>query len=249
MREFDLKAELNGKSLSLQAAKASMIAGAKPFTVTHYGKGQAILLNFTLSSAAATSSETAPLSRFLLDLLAAAGVTPPVKVSGIGEDEAIVRVRIRDGLMLVGLMAGKKDIGKSATLALAQTAYIYNPEAGLIKQGDKVEIKLDKPFKMVSCFNRKQEIPKITLSATKAAPGEPVTLSLKGFAPGTVLLLQIKDPAGKLMPLRKQVVTAGKQEDPTIRFAFEDAAGNYTLELTDVATGLKSEKTLPLKPQ
>ena len=144
-------------------------------------------------------------------------------------------------------MTGKNDIGKSASLSLAQTAYIYDPEAGLIKQGDKVEIKLDKPFKLVSCFSRKQENPKIALSATKTTPGEPVSLSLKDFAPGTVLLLQIKDPAGKPMPLRKQVVTAGKQADPVIRFAFEDPAGSYTLEVTDVATGLKSEKCLSLK--
>ena len=247
VRELNLKTEFNGKPLILQAAKAGMIAGARPFTVTRYGKGQAILLNFTLSGVGATSSKTASLNNFLLDLLNAAGITPPVKISGIVPDDAIIRVRVRDGFRLIGLMTGKNDLGKTATISMAQPAYIYDPETGLIKQGDKVEIKLDKPFKLISCFDRQQQKPEIALSSEKAVPGKPVSLALKDFAPGTVLLLEIKDPSGKLMPLRKQVIAVGKQKEISIYFAFNDLPGNYMLALTDVATGLKSEKSLLLK--
>jgi len=241
-----LKQKFSDKQLVLEAENVSMIPGVKTFQEISYGKGRAILFNFSLATAGNSCSKTAPLDKFLLDLLAGVEVAPVVRIEGINNSNTLIRVRQKHDFRLIGLLADKSDIGKTVNIILPEKAYIYEPAEGFIQHDKCAKLKIDRPFKLISCFSEKQEKPEIILTDGKAVPGKPVILSLKNFSTGMVLLLEIKDPAGKLMSLRKQVVIVGKQSNVQVWFAFNDLPGNYTLILTNINSGLKSEKSIML---
>lgn len=236
------------KRLLLKSKKVSAVAGTKPFAVRHYGKGDAILLNFSLSSAGTTCSKDASLTQFLLDLLAEINVEPSVTVTGINTEDAIIRIRKGNGNIVIGLLAGKNDKGKTAVVTIPIKAYVYEPGVGYITRGKRIKIKLDKPFKLISCFEEKQLPPSIELSDNVAVPGKPLNLDLADFKDGTVLFLQMRNPTGDMLPLRKKVIIVNKDNQTyPIYFGFNDLKGNYTLVLADVASGLKSEKQIKLR--
>lgn len=243
-----LDLEFNHKKLKLQAAKASMIAGQKPFAVKRYGKGSAVLLGFSLASVSTTCSSDASMTGFMLDMLGTLGIKSPVKVSGVNHEETIIRVRQGNGFKLVGLLADKKDVGKTVTVVLPEPAYIYAVGAGYITYGKSVSLKLDKPFKLLSCFIARQAPPEVKLSAASTVPGKPVDLDLSIFKPGTVLFIQLRDPSGNMLMLRKKVlIIDGKMKKYPLHFAFNDKLGAYTLSVTEVASGLHAEVNIKLE--
>jgi hypothetical protein len=242
-----LNLRFENEQLLLQAAKANTIADFKQFSVKRYGKGIAILLNFTLSSVNITCDKDASFTKFMLDLLAALKIKSQVKISGINKQNATIRVRKANGNTLVGLLADKRDVGKTAVITLPHQVYIYVPGEGYIKHGESISIKLDKPFKLISCFEKRQEAPPIELSTNSAIPGKPVYLGLGKFKAGTVLFIQLRNPIGKMLTLRKKVLIVDKKtKEYPIYFAFNDTPGNYTLLVTDIASGLKSQKQINL---
>jgi hypothetical protein len=244
---LNLNLLFRNKRLALNAAKANTISGLKPFAVKRCGKGDAILLNFSLSSAATTSSKSAPLDKFLVDLLSGLKIKPAVKVSGINQQDAIIRVRHGNGFSLIGILAAKQDIGKTAVITLSRPAYVYVAGEGYLKYGKTVSIKMNVPFKLISCFDKRPTAPAVTLSSTSAVPGKPVYLDLSGYKAGTVLFIQLRNPDGKMLNLRKKVLIVEKNmKKYPVHFAFNDSPGGYSLIVTDVASGLKSQRTIEL---
>ncbi|MHB9056993.1 MAG: hypothetical protein ACYC2P_12730, partial [Paludibacteraceae bacterium] len=247
MAKLELKEFFKNKRLTLIAEKVNTTPGMKPFLVTNYGKGDAVLLNFSLSTAANTCDKTASLDKFLLDLLNSVGIIPPVVPSNIDKQDAIVRVRSGKGFQLIGLLAGKNDIGKPVNLTLPEKVYFYQPGKGYLAHSNKIDLQLTPPFQLLSCFEQKQSHPEIKLSTVDVTPGNVVTLDFNNFLNGTVLLLQIKDPEGKRLMLRNQVITVNeKHKNALIHFAWNDAPGIYTVILENVATGLQSHQTVTL---
>ncbi|MEI6424868.1 MAG: hypothetical protein WCP55_21815, partial [Lentisphaerota bacterium] len=248
MDKLAVKRKFRNESLTLVADKAVMLPGITPFQVTDYGKGSAILLNFSLTAIGNTCSEAAPLDRFLSNLLAAAGIIQPVRVKDVAPGDTIIRVRQGQNLNLIGILADKNNIGKTVEVIIPQNAYIYEPAKGFIQHGNSIKLKLDTPFKLISCFIAKQEKPEIVISSDKVALGKPIMLSLRKITPGTVLLLEIIAPNSTPMPLRKQVITVNAQSvaEFPVWFAYNDQPGSYTLILTDVATGLKNDQKIEL---
>lgn len=247
MAKLELKASFKNKILTLIAEKASTAPNMKLFLVANYGKGEAVLLNFSLSTAANTCDKSASLDKFLLNLLNSVGITPPVLISNIDKQDAIVRVRSGKDFQLIGLLAEKNDIGKTVNIALPGKVYFYQPGKGYLEYSNKISLQLNQPFKLISYFQQQQHHPEIKLSTVDVTPGNVVALDLNSFSNGTVLLLQIKDPAGKMLMLRNQVITvSGKHKNALIHFAWNDTPGNYTIILENVATGLQSQQILTL---
>jgi hypothetical protein len=247
INELKWQGLFKGKKLSLQAAKSATIPHGSLMSTRKYGKGTATLLNFTLSGARATSDANASFDHFMLNILNATGIKPCVKISGLTTDKATIRVRERKDFKLLGVMSATNDIGKETQIQLDSSCHIYMTGEGYLGYTDKLSLTFDVPFKLISCFKHKQTPPAIILQNTDIQPGRPINISLEDFTPGTVLLLEIQAPNGKFMDLRRQVLTAGKKSSAVICFAFSDPPGNYSLRLTDIATGLRSEKSLVLK--
>ena len=242
-----LNLRFKNKDLSLKAAKANTIVGLKPFTIKPYGKGEAILLNFDFPSVDATCSKNASLDKFMLNLLAELKVKSSVKISGINKKGSIIRVRENKYCTLIGILTDKYEIGKKVTINMDHKKYLYAPGEGFIKYAKSISVNLNQPFKLLACFNEPQEKPQLNLSAQSVKPGEALYLNLLKFKQGTVLLVQIRNPKGKMLTLRKKVIIIDKEsKNYAINFAFNDLGGEYTVILTDVASGLKSEKQIKL---
>ncbi len=247
-------AELRGRRLKL-TSEAPMTPGLPACTVRQYGKGQAVLLNFTLGAAYLNTSAQ-EFSQFVTDLLAACGITPSIKTEGLPPG-SILRVRQGRGFDLVGVLDRKlakagKD-GGEMTLTFPEAGYIYEVGKGFVAQGDTVKSKLAPPFRLFTRFSTEQKPPALRLSATSAKAGDAVELDLTVFAPGQVLLLQVRDPQRQLIWKRSESVTHEVLEvDPQetarrIHFPYNGALGQYTVTLTDAATGLSSRRTVEIK--
>ena len=246
--------KLNGRAIKL-VSEAPVTPGIAPFTVRRYGKGHAVLLNFPLANAK-LSAKGDTFDRFMLDLLAACGVAPTVKVTGL-PDESIVRVRQGRGFHLMGLMnrrlaVGGRD-GGAVTVTFPKAGTIYEPGKGRVARGRTVTCTFAPPFKLFAIFPTPQQPPTLRLSSTTARPGTPITLDLSPFAPGRVLLVQIRDAGGHLIRPRSEAVVHEvfevdpRQKTRPIYFAYNAPKGTYKLTLTAVVTGLASQASIDLK--
>jgi hypothetical protein len=250
---LQVDAELNGRRLQL-TSEASMTPGLPPFTVRKYGQGQAVLLNFTLATARLDAPEQ--FDRFLLELLAACGVTPTVKTEAL-PPESIVRLRQGEGFDLVGLtnrrLANRGHDGDEVTLTFPESGYLYEVNKGFVGKQNSVKFRFAPPFKLFTRFATEQTAPPLRLSANTATPGTPVRIDLSPFAAGRVLWLQIADPEGQRVwkhseTVRHEVIEVNpRQRTWPLHFAYNAPRGTYTLTLTDVATGLSSQAKMELK--
>jgi hypothetical protein len=191
--------------------------------------------------------EAGALDNFLLDLLAAEKIIPPIKVNGINNEHRVLRIRQGAGFTVAGLLTDAKDVGKTVTFMLPEPGYIYCLGSGYAGNGAELKIKLKSPLIIFTVFDRVQSKPQITLSASDL-PLRPVKADLGKLNNGVVLLIQVKNPEGKILKLRNQVIiTSDTEKSALIRFAYNDAPGAYQIIFTDVATGLSSLKTVILK--
>jgi Beta-galactosidase trimerisation domain len=245
-----LNRKYNGYNIDFTAASALSTPGIEPFTVTQYGKGKAILLNFTLSTAMNSCKDPARFDRFMFNLLNAAGVSSDVKISGVDRLSPHLRIRIREapGIKVIGILNEVKDIGREVTFKLTNKGYFYLPGSGYVGYGDSLKVKLTSPFQLVNIFDQQQQPPFIKLSSNTVSPGQAVKLQLNSFTPGTILFVRIKNPAGKTLTLRDQVITVtDNSKSVALHFAYTDKPGIYNIKVTDVATGLTTEKKITLK--
>jgi len=252
---LNIGATLNGKKIKFSTSSAMVTPGIKPFSVRKYGKGQAVLLNFTLGTAK-IGAKDGDFDKFMLDLLAACGVKPEI-ISGNLPPNSVVRVRKGDGFELVGItnrsMAmGGRD-GGEMSLTFPSSSYIYEVGKGFMAQGKTGKFKFAPPFKLLTFFKSEQTAPPLKLSSSTVVPGTPVQLDLSPFAKGRIMLLQVRDGRGKLIRYRNEAVTHevfkidGKRKNRPIYFAYTDPKGKYEIMLQDVATGLKTRKIVVLK--
>ncbi|MCF6174898.1 MAG: beta-galactosidase [Victivallaceae bacterium] len=250
VRALKLNRDYKRQLIEFSATNVSSTPGIEPFTVRKYGKGDVVLLNFTLSTAINSAVDSRAFDRFMSQLLAATGVETTVTVKGVDRSSPALRLRTRrgDGFMVIGLLADVKDIGQAVTFKLNTKGYIYLPDSGYAGYDDTLTVKLISPFQLMTVFDRQQQPPVIELSHDSVLRGQAVQLKLNSFTPGTVLFVRIKAPDGKQLTLRDQVITVKDNSKPvSLYFAYNDSFGVYNIKVTDVATGLTAEKKITLK--
>ncbi len=243
----------NGKELVLNT-EAMQTPGLTPFSVKKLGKGYAVLLNFTLSTAK-MNCQDGTYESFMRDLLAACGVRPALKTTGLPAS-SVTRIRKGNGFDLIGFtnreMASNGVDGGEVTVTLPQEGYVYEVGKGAIGKKQEFKFKFAPVFKLFAVFQQEQKTPDFKLSAEVATPGIPLQLDLTTFPTGRVYLLQIRNQKGEMIRFRNEAVTHevicidGKTKNFPVCFSFSDSKGQYTLTLTDIATGLKSEKIVQL---
>lgn len=244
----------NGQKLVLNS-EAMQTPGFMPFSVKKTGKGYAVLLNFTLSTAKMNCKDGS-YDSFMRDLLAACGVKPALKTTGLPAD-SVTRIRKGNGFELIGFtnrkMAENGVDGGEVTVTLPQEGYVYEVGKGAIGKNQEFKFQFAPVFKLFTVFRQEQKAPLFKLSEEVAKPGIPLQLDLTPFQKDRVYLLQIRNQKGELIRFRNEAVTHevicadGKTKSFPICFSYSDNKGQYTLTLTDIATGLKSVKTISLK--
>jgi hypothetical protein len=234
--------------------EAKQTPGLVPFSMKRLGKGYAILLNFTLSTAAMNCKD-GTYDSFMRDLIAACGVNSSLKTEGLPAD-SVTRIRKGDGFDLIGFtngrMANNGIDGGDVTVTLPKEGYVYEVGKGAVGNSREFKFQFSPVFKLFTVFQQKQKNPDFKLSAEIARPGIPLQLDLMPFPKDRVYLLQIRNQKGELIRFRNESVTHevictdGKMKNFPVCFSYSDGKGGYTLTLTDIATGLKSVKNVDL---
>ena len=222
-------------------AEKRKVTSDKPQLVA-YGKGGAVKLGYTLAAAQLELGKPA-LDALLQGLLDLRGIRPTESCTGLGEG-GIFRVRQRDDLVLAGFKTITKYLGSAVTVDFGRDGWVYECGKGLVGKLSKVELeKLDCPFKLYAQFTTEQSAPEVKLSHETLAPGQSLMLDTTLLRKESVYRFEVIAPNGKAIACREEVFAAdGKPR--SYQVPFDDALGEYTLQLTDIATGLVGSKTL-----
>ena len=185
----------------------------------------------------------------LLAFLAQAKVTPREEVTGLPPGDVILRVRELRDMKVVGLKTHTKNRGRDVTIDLKGEGHVYEALKGYVGCLSKIEMKpMGVPFRLFSVFPEKQSAPAFETAAALTA-GEFATYATKDLRQGSTYRLEVFDPDGKALAWREEIFKADAKREPTrrIQFPFSDRKGAWKLALTDVATGLKSERTVEVR--
>ncbi|OGV49889.1 MAG: hypothetical protein A2X49_07530 [Lentisphaerae bacterium GWF2_52_8] len=260
IRKLDLDKELNGVKIKLDSAKANCNPDSEFFIVRDYGKGKAILLNFTLPIAEVTASQQTPFDDFLGNILLSAGAPMKYKVE-IPAEGAIVRVRQGNGFELIGAHVGDKSVAEDAkgSIKIPSVKYIYKCKSGFLGKSDTIELDFNKhlsfwdrlsgkkampldksPLQLYALFDTEQFPPDFTVEKTVKLGGA-VEFDFSKVPADRTLLIQVFSPDGKEMLKRNLVLNTAKIQKCPFHFAFNEMPGNYKFSVMDVATGLSKD--------
>ena len=239
-------------------------ADATPILLTHrFGKGRALLLNFSLSgyNAARATAEARTYWSVLLGLLAEAGVEPRARVNGAdGPLHKLESVFFHDGsveyLGFLKYRTGPDDGTISAQVTLGRTAHTYDVRSGRYLghvdqfttdfQPDRGKLYARLPYAVRELTVRPNK--------PKARAGDTVELQLGlatdgGVRPGRHWVhLEVSGPDGVTRPhySRNVAMTDGKGR-ATVPLALNDATGIWRADVRDVASGAKSRTTFAVR--
>lgn len=234
--------------IRFEAEKGLATPGLPFMQVREFGKGRAILLNFSFASAKNTAGGGTSLSQFLESLLASDKIAPCARLEGVGDEGRIIRVREGNGFKLVGFLCGKKDTGRTVTLSAPGSSYVYEVNKGFLEKCDSWSFKLDVPFKLFAIYDREQKTPEFSLSSKDTAAGKTLRADISKIPEGSVLHVQLKGADGVALPLRAKVVVADeKTKHFDLQFAYTDKPGEYSVVVKNINTGLESKKEVVLK--
>lgn len=245
MKNVSVEKEVRGTKLAFQAEKAWQSPEAPVFAINEYGKGLAILLNFNLGTASNTAITS--LDEFLAGILDIAGIRSAVKVEGINDDQLVLRIRRNAENQVIGLLANRTEIGKTVSLTLPETAWVYEANKGLIGNTGVIKDTLDIPFKVYSVFSAEQKPPVLSLSKETASRGDAVEWNINNRSEHGLYRLEVRGPEGAIFPAFTTIVSGDSKEAAFLRFALNDAAGDYQITLRDIRTGLETQKSLNIQ--
>ncbi len=247
LKPLRAEATVRGQRLSLAADKVFQSPQAPVLAARTVGKGEAILLNFNLGSAYNTAPQQNDFDRFLLDLLKLAGIGPEIKIDGLSP-QRLVRVRQAGSSHIIGILADKKDIGKTWALQLPRAGWIYEVNQGFLGHTGTLQSKLDTPFKLLAVFEEKQSAPPLKLNRERATGGQEILLETTRLSAQGVYRVEVFSPSGALLKNYTKVFTTRKLGDANrIRFALSDERGRYRILLTDARTGLQTAREVELR--
>lgn len=240
MQPVTAATEFGGRQLRIDAMSVRTAPGLPLLYVKRAGKGAAILLNVNLSAFESTPRDGASTDELLAGVLSAAGIAPVYTVSGAESAQNVLKIRSGKGFDLVGFLAPEDQRGKTVTFTAPERSYVYEADSGVVGWVQSWQAALETPFRLYTVFHNKPAKPVIKLDRKRVAPGEIVQLRLPKTPVGCIVRVELSSPDGVGLPLRTRVFRAGVDAGADrLRFAYTDAAGKYTVTVTDVRTGLK----------
>lgn len=240
-RPVKIDTEINGIRIAFQAEKVLSSPESDIFRINRVGKGLVIFLNFDLSSAFNTSSRVA-FDKFISDLLEIAGVKRQVEIQGVNEERTIIRIRENSEYQILGILCPKEDIGKKIKIKLPKKYWVYKCDEGFIKESDRWEELIEEPFLVYALFTEKQEKPVVMLEKKEVKRGEKIKLIFPEIKPEKIYRVRVYQKEEEIFLSVFQL----KNKVLEIPVAFNEKQGNYAVEITDVATGLKESLDLKI---
>jgi hypothetical protein len=238
---LNLNTEIKGKNIIFNAEKVTTNPEVNIFNVNYFGNGIAILLNFDLNSAFNTSSFK-DFDKFILDILEIAGIKKEIEVKNVNEERVVIRIRENPDFKILGILTPKEDTGKKIKVKFNEKYYVYKVDHGFFNEGNNIEEKIEEPFILYSLFKEKQEKPKIEIKNKNVKRGEKIELSSSSLKAGRIYRIRIYNKEGEIY----KNVFQFENNILEIPVAYNEKSGNYTVEITDVATGLKDEINLKI---
>ena len=239
--------------------------GTPCFIVNKFGKGMAILLNFSLAPYS-PRSESAPFWRsFFRALLNYVGVKERAKIF---PDIAGVRTYWfqRDSLQYLGILQELPEppinyaLGKAKPIAsspikltLLRKYHIYDVREGkYLGYGDVINTKVEPgKAKLYALFPYK--LNKVSIyTPSKVTQGKELTYEIKlvklnGTSPSLglhIVHLSLLDPKGETIAYYEEnLAVSGGRIKGVIPLALNEALGKWRIKARDVATGISGEKT------
>ena len=232
------------KPLNLKGFKAARVpqAGDKVFVERKYGKGKAILCNFSFASACNTALPAGSFDGWINSLLKTAGAEPSFKVGKV-EETTMIRIRHNKDFSLVGVMQLPQHMNKPVDIDLKGSYHVYEADGKYLGKKNKIRAEFkNSPLQLFAVFKEKQKAP--VLAVSNVRKGEFLTFRLPVLRDGRVYRLELNDPSGKEV---YQCVFDRKEIAPRRAIAYTDKAGKWTAKLTDIATGLSTTTTFEVK--
>ena len=231
------------KELKLGKFHAKRVPQGKQVFVTRkFGKGKAILFNFSIASAANTAASAAMFDQWFLSLMKNANAAPAFKVGKVA-DSTMVRVRRNKDFVLLGVMQSPQNMNQPVKVTFPRAYHIYNADGKYIGTGKAITVNFKKsPLQLLSLFTQKQKAP--SFSVKDAARGDKLNFALPALKDGRVYRLQVSTPDGKKVYTH---VFDRKQNQPVRAIAYNEPAGTWKAALTDVASGLTTNVQFKVK--
>lgn len=231
------------KALKLGNFQAKRVPQGKQIFVTRkYGKGKAILCNFSIASAANTAQSPAMFDQWLLSLMKNANTLPLLQVGNVAEN-TMIRTRINKDFILLGIMQRPQDMHQPVKVKFPRAYHIYSVDNQYAGHGKGITSAFKKsPLQLYSLFTEKQKAPMFRIKDT--ARGKKIPFSFPALTDGRVYRLEIMYPNGKLA---FRHVFDRKQIIPVRSIAYNEPAGTWNAALTDVATGLTTKLQFKVK--
>ena len=243
-------------SVQLAGGEALGTGAAPAVIVSKVGRGQAVLLNFSLAGYPALWTKTAPEppARFLSALFASAGVEPVFSVV----DEAGHRVRDLEvtrwqnrGIQIVSFFRkGGEEQRGSVQMPGAFHAYDLRTKKRLTPaRSIPISILPNRPTWVALAPSPLPPV-RLRLSADRGARGD--TLTLTATAPGAAGLhavyVEVSTPSGdKAEWLGGELMVDGRGTPCALPIAFTDPLGKWTVTATDLYTGKTTTATYTVK--
>ena len=253
--------------------------GAPALIVNRAGRGKAIFLNCCFSNYAevwsggvggevleereSPQNVTAPIRRFIAQILSAAGVRKAVSVRaerGLSTDIELARFRsgrVRLYGVLRSITAGRIDRSDLLPyeLALDEAAHIYEARSGrYLGKTDRITDHAPRGMARVFAALPYHVVAVEMRGSASAQCGEPFRVEIAARRPGSGTLethlfhLSVAGPDGKERRwYAKNVVGLNGRAPVEIPFAHNDPPGNWQLTATDVMTGTQGSLSVILK--
>ena len=239
VRDLVMDTQLDGRSLRLESPRvvvesaleahgAQVLArsGDTPLLlVNEYGKGRALLLNLDISLG--SKAVRVP---FIEGLLEAVGGKHRFWLEG--HDEARLHVLYRGAVTLLGVVL-PDDSKEGVTLRWSEPAHVYDVRAGA-HLGRRNELAVEAPAagRVVHLF------------ALQSEPVRGVTLTTMD----RLMRIDVVSPAGERIAHYRDFVTLDAQGARSdVPFAFNDMPGRWTIEATDVASGVSGTAVVEVR--
>ncbi|MBE6378511.1 MAG: hypothetical protein E7051_06820 [Lentisphaerae bacterium] len=231
-------------SAPLMKASVALINPDGPYMVQKkFGKGKAVLMNFSFSVIETSASKATPFDAFVSGMLKSAGVD----ISHTVTCEATLRIRKGSGYELIGVIP--EESGKPVTVTLPEKAYIYECGKGLTSEEMKKSVTIEPggtPLRLFAVFAEKQPAVVLALPET-AQRGEKIEIPLTSIPAGQFAVLRVFDPGGKELTTLAKVLKVHKESKLSFTFPFNALCGKYRFRLQNFTTGLTAEKSVDLQ--
>ncbi|MCM8804075.1 MAG: beta-galactosidase [Candidatus Omnitrophica bacterium] len=236
--KIEIEKVINGEKIKFSSNQIQYIPDSEIFKIVEFGKGKAILLNFSLSSAL-TSSSLEDIDNFILQILKIKKVIPylNLEVEKKIPEQIIVRIRENKRCKILGILFPKETIGKNFRIKLNEERYVYQANEKFLFKKREWSDKINQPFLIYSLFAESQNKPLVKINSSIFKLGEKIVLTMPGAKDGDIYRIVVYNQKEQIY---KKIVSLNNIYNTLeIPIAYNEKTGIYNLEITDMLTGLK----------